>query len=320
MRIAVIMDPIASVNIDMDTSFALMLAAQARGHELFFLQQKHLRAEGSELFATVWPVQLARKAPPAHAVLGEPFELSVGKDLDAVLIRTDPPFDSHYLYTTLLLELVRGQTLVVNDPRGLRDANEKLYAMHFADVMPRTLVTQSARAIAHFVANEGGRAIIKPLDGNGGRGVMVLRSDDLNYNAIVEVATDEGRRPVMVQEFLPAVAEGDKRVLLLDGELLGAILRVPKKGEARSNLHVGGSAVPTELTEKELQIVARVAPKLRADGLYFVGLDMIGERLTEVNVTSPTGIQELSRFTHSDPEGKVIAWLEARVRAMRATP
>jgi glutathione synthase len=319
MRIAVVMDPIETVSVDKDTSFALMLSAQSRGHEVFYLQQRQLRSVGSELFATVRPVKLHRAQPPAHAEVGPPREVNVADEIDAVLIRTDPPFDQNYLYATLQLELVRGRTLVMNDPRGLRDANEKLYTMHFADVMPKTFVGYDPEDIRRFVSELGGTAVIKPLDGNGGRGVMVLRLDDLNFNAIIEVSTGEGRRPVMVQEFLPEVRQGDKRVLLLDGAPLGAILRVPKSDEARSNMHVGGTAVPTELTAKERQIVERIAPRLRADGLYFVGLDVIGERLTEVNVTSPTGIQELRRFTHTDPEGQVIAWIEARVKALRGT-
>jgi glutathione synthase len=317
MRIAVVMDPIESVSIEKDTSFALMLSAQARGHEVFYLQQRHLRSVGSELFASVRPVTLRREKPPAHATVGPARVVNVAEEIDAVFIRTDPPFDQNYLYATLQLELVRGRTLVMNDPRGLRDANEKLYTMHFADVMPKTLVTYEPDAIRAFVEELGGTAVIKPLDGNGGRGVMVLRTDDLNFNAIIEVSSGEGKRPVMVQEFLPDVRKGDKRVILLDGEPLGAILRVPKSDEARSNMHVGGTAVPTELTPKELEICRRIAPRLKADGLYFVGLDVIGEKLTEVNVTSPTGIQELREFTKSDPEGKVIAWVEERVKALR---
>jgi glutathione synthase len=250
-----------------------------------------------------------RAAPPGHATLGPRQQVDVAA-LDAVMVRTDPPFDDAYLYTTHLLELVRGKTLVVNDPRGLRDANEKLYALHFPDVMPATVVTQNAEHIRAFVRRVGGRGVIKPLDGAGGRGVMVLDEGDLNFNAIVELTTDNGRRLAMVQEFLPAVRQGDKRVLLLDGEPLGAILRVPRDDEARSNIHVGGRVEPTELTAAERAIVDRVAPRLRADGLYFVGLDVIGERLTEVNVTSPTGIQELSRLSRTDPERKVLTWIE----------
>lgn len=317
MRIAVVMDPIESVSIEKDTSFALMLAAQNRGHEVLYLQQRQLRSVGSELFATVRPVTLRREKPPAHATVGAPRTVNVADEIDAVFIRTDPPFDQNYLYATLQLELVRGRTLVMNDPRGLRDANEKLYAMHFSEFMPKTLVTYDPEAIREFVTQLGGTAVIKPLDGNGGRGVMVLRTDDLNFNAIIEVTSGEGKRPVMVQEFLPEVRTGDKRVILLDGEPLGAILRVPKSDEARSNMHVGGTAVPTDLTPRELEMCKRIAPRLKQDGLYFVGLDVIGERLTEVNVTSPTGIQELREFSKGDPEGRVIAWVEERVKAMR---
>ena len=316
MRIAVVMDPIELVLVDKDTSFALMLAAQTRGHEVLYLSPKDLWIREGELRARVRPVKLDRAAPPMHAVVGERSDVAVA-DLDAVLIRTDPPFDDDYLHATQLFELVRGKTLVVNDPRGLRDANEKLYATHFSDVMPRTAVTSHADQIREFVNVIGGRAVIKPLDGAGGSGVMVLDRTDLNYNAIVEATTQNGRKLAMVQEYLPAVRQGDKRVLLLDGEPLGAILRVPKADDARSNIHVGGTVEPAELSANELALVARVAPKLRADGLYFVGLDVIGEKLTEVNVTSPTGIQELSRFTGTDPEGKVIEWVERRVRAMR---
>lgn len=317
MRIAVVMDPIELVAVDKDTSFALMLEAQARGHEVFHLSHRELWAEGNTLRAMVRPAKLRRADPPHHAELGPLQNVNVA-DLDAVLVRTDPPFDQAYLYTTQLLDLVRDKTLVMNDPRGLRDANEKLYALHFADVMPRTIVTHHAAHIRDFIERVGGRGVIKPLHGAGGRGVMVLDRNDLNYNSIVETLTQEGRQLVMVQEYLPAVREGDKRILLLDGEPLGAILRVPRPDEARSNIHVGGRVEPTTLTETDLHIVRRLAPKLRADGLYFVGLDVIGGRLTEVNVTSPTGIQELSRFSGSNPEGRVLDWIEERAARIKA--
>jgi glutathione synthase len=314
MRIAVIMDPIETILVERDTSFALMLAAQARGHEVFYLSHRELWSEGARLKAIIRPVELRRATPPAHATLG-PEEIVDVAALDAVLVRTDPPFDQAYLQTTQLLELVRGETLVVNDPRGLRDANEKLYALHFADLMPRTIVTHRASHIRSFVEEVGGRAVIKPLNGAGGRGVMVLDRADLNFNAIVEGATGEGRRPAMVQEYLPEARTGDKRILLLDGEPIGAILRVPQADEARSNLHAGGRAEPSALTPADERIVRRLGPRLRADGLYFVGIDVIGGRLTEINVTSPTGIQELSRFEGSDLADRAIAWLERRVSA-----
>ncbi len=318
MRLAVIMDPIEKVLIDKDTSFALMLEAQKRGHEVLYLSHRELWVDRGTLRMTAWPVTLDRSAPPAHAKVGAPVELAA-EEVDAIFVRTDPPFDDEYMYTTQLLELVRTRTLVMNDPRGLREANEKLYALHFADVMPKTIVTHHARHIATFIEQIGGRGVIKPLDGAGGRGVMVLDRSDLNFNAIIETVTADGRKLSMVQEFLPAVRKGDKRVLLLDGEPLGAILRVPRDDEARSNIHVGGRVEATELTPAEHAIVKRLAPKLRADGLYFVGLDVIGEKLTEVNVTSPTGIQELSRFSGSAPEAKVIEWIEKRVAKLRAS-
>jgi glutathione synthase len=235
-------------------------------------------------------------------------------ETEAVFIRKDPPFDQAYYYATLLLESARGSTLIINDPRGLRDANEKLYALHFPEWTPRTLVTADRDMIHEFVRDVGGHAVIKPLDGAGGMGVMQLRSDDKNARAIADLLTAEGQKIAMVQEFLPAVSVGDKRVLLLDGEPLGAILRVPRADEIRSNIHVGGSVVPTDLTLREAELVKAIAPRLRADGLIFVGLDVIGERLTEVNVTSPTGIQELGRFTGTQPSDKVIAWAEAKAK------
>lgn len=245
-------------------------------------------------------------------------------DVEAVFIRKDPPFDQAYLYATLLLERARGRTVIMNDPRGLRDANEKLYALHFPQHMPQTLVASDRDRIFSFVGEVGGTAVIKPLDGAGGSGVMLLRQDDANNRSIVDVLTGEGSRLAMVQEYLPAVRQGDKRVILLDGEPLGAINRVPRADDIRSNIHVGGRVEPTELTEKERAIVVDIAPRLRADGLIFVGLDMIGERLTEVNVTSPTGIQELSRHKGRDVAADVIAWTENRALelspALRSIP
>jgi glutathione synthase len=227
-----------------------------------------------------------------------------------VFIRKDPPFDRAYLYATLLLDRARGVTRIINDPRGLRDANEKLYAMNFPAFTPRTLVTADRDTIHDFAREVGGMAVVKPLDGAGGAGVMLLRSDDKNARAIVDTLTHEGERLAMVQEYLPAVMQGDKRVLLLEGEVLGAILRVPRSDDIRSNIHVGGSVVPAEVTPREREMIAAMKPKLVEDGLVFVGLDVIGERLTEVNVTSPTGIQELGRFTGTRPEDQVIRWAE----------
>jgi glutathione synthase len=311
MRFVFVMDPLDRVTHDKDTTFAFIEAAQARGHESLHCLARDLYVTGGEAFATCHRVEIV--AAPPHIVLrteGGPERVRLA-DTQAVFIRKDPPFDRAYLYATLLLERARGGPLLINDPRGLRDANEKLYALNFPEWTPRTLVTSDRALIRSFVDEVGGTAVIKPLDGAGGAGVMLLRKDDKNAHAIADLLTHEGHRHAMVQEYLPAVTEGDKRVLLLDGELLGAILRVPRGDDLRSNIHVGGSVVPCEVTERERQLVRAIAPRLRADGLIFVGLDVIGERLTEVNVTSPTGIQELGRFTGTKPAERVIAWTEA---------
>lgn len=312
MRFVFVMDPLDRVTHDKDTTFAFIQAAQARGHECHHCLARDLYILEGEACATTHRVEVL-EAPPwivLHRDAG-PTRLRLA-DVDAVFIRKDPPFDRSYLYLTLLLEPARGKTLLINDPRGLRDANEKLYALNFPEWTPRTLVTADRAMIHDFTRDVGGVAMIKPLDGAGGMGVIQIRSDDKNARAIVDMLTNEGKRLALAQEFLPSVTAGDKRVLLLDGEPLGAILRVPRGDDLRSNIHVGGSVVPTELTPRELEMVRAIGPKLRADGLVFVGLDVIGERLTEVNVTSPTGIQELGRFTNTRPSDKLIAWVEAR--------
>ncbi len=311
MRFVFIMDAIDGVNPDKDTTFGFLESADALGHECLHCLVHQLTRRGSKLTA---PVRKLRVSPAGLAFDGPATWVDLAQ-VDAVLIRTDPPFDDAYAYATLLLEAVRGETLVVNDPRGLREANEKLYALTFPSHTPDTLVSADRDAIHDFVDQVGGKAVIKPLDGMGGFGVMAVDQGDTNVRAIVDMLTLEGRQLAVVQAFIPAVTEGDKRVLLLDGELLGAILRLPPKGELRANIHVGGMVQPCELTDRENAIVADMAPRLRADGLFFVGLDFIGERLTEVNVTSPTGIRELSRFVGKRKSDEVIRWIEQRVES-----
>ena len=311
MRIVVIMDPVRTVQVDADTSFALMLAAQARGHRVDHCLIHDVFLDGGRAGAHVRQATMDRGA--ASPVSLGAAERVFFDEVDAVLVRKDPPFDSAYLYATLVLERAREQTFVVNDPRGLRDANEKIYAANFAELMPATLVSSNAKQIREFTEAQGGRAVLKPLDGAGGEGVFLLDGADLNFNAIVEALTKNGSRLAMAQRFLPAVSVGDKRILLLDGEPLGAILRVPAKGDVRSNIHVGGSVVSAKLDEADQKIIATVAPRLRKDGLYFVGLDVIGGHLTEVNVTSPTGIQQMERLDGVDYSARVLTWLESRV-------
>jgi len=314
MRFIYLMDPMDKVLPDKDTTFAFQRAAQARGHVALHAELRDLFVKDGDVYANVRELLVGETAP--YFRLGATSRVRVA-DVEAVFIRKDPPFDDAYLYATLLLERARGRTVIMNDPRGLRDANEKLYALHFARHMPRTLVTASQSLILEYLDEVGGKAVVKPLYGAGGAGVLMIQKDDKNTKSILELLSNEGRRLVMVQEFLPKVVAGDKRVLLLDGEILGAINRVPMADDLRSNIHVGGRVEPCDVTDEERAIVNDIAPRLAEDGLVFVGLDMIGGRLTEVNVTSPTGIQELSRHRGEDVSAKVIEWVERKASDLR---
>ncbi|MDB4941834.1 MAG: Glutathione synthetase [Labilithrix sp.] len=307
MRFVYVMDPMDRVLPDKDTTFAFLRAGQGRGHENLHCEMRDLFVKDGDVHARVRKLTVDDRPP--HATFGAPEVVRLA-DTQAVLIRKDPPFDTAYLYATLLLERARGRTVIMNDPRGLRDANEKLYALHFAKHMPRTMVTSSEEQVFAFLAEIGGRGVIKPLHGAGGSGVMMLVPNDKNARAIIQTVTEEGSRYAMVQEYLPAVEKGDKRVLLLDGKILGAINRIPRGDDFRSNIHVGGSVEPYEVTKEERAMIDEMAPRLKADGLVFVGLDVIGGKLTEVNVTSPTGIQQLSQHLQRDVAAEVIEWLE----------
>jgi glutathione synthase len=307
VRFLYVMDPIARVDPEKDTTYAFLRAAQVRGHEAFHCLARDVWVKGGDIGAIARSMKQVTHAPWAE--FGSPVDVRMD-EIDCVFVRKDPPFDDEYLYATLLLEHAREKTLVINDPRGLRDANEKLYATHFPDLMPRFLVTSNRDKIHAFVDEVGGKGVLKPLDGAGGASVMMVVKGDANARSIVDTITSEGTRLSMIQEYLPAVRQGDKRILLLEGKLLGAINRVPREDDLRSNIHVGGKVVPTKLTAREEEIVSIVGPRLVKDGLIFVGLDVIGDRLTEVNVTSPTGIQELSRHMGRDVAADVIEWVE----------
>lgn len=302
------MDPISTIIVDEDTTFALMLEAQARGHDVSLCQANHVFLRDGKVFAGTQRAEMKCDAEqPVTLQTRSDVALS---DVDAIFVRKDPPFDREYLWLTLLLERLRGETLVVNDPRGLRDANEKLYACHFPELMPATLVSNESRRITDFVNEVGGKAVIKPIDGHGGEGIFGLTLGDKNFNAAIETVTDQGRRLAMIQEFIPEVGDGDKRILFIESDVLGAIMRVPPEGELRSNIHVGGRVEATTLTARDHHIVEVVSQRAKADGLWFVGLDVIGGRLTEVNVTSPTGIQQMSRLQQENLEMRVIIWIE----------
>jgi glutathione synthase len=308
------MDPAETMTADKDTTFAFIRGAMARGHECLHCLPRELSNDGRELFARARQVTVSERAP--HVTLGSDERVELSR-LDAVFIRKDPPFDAAYLYLTQQLDLVKDRVFVMNDPRGVRDANEKLFAFQFLEFMPRSLVSADRAEIIAFVSTVGGTAVLKPLDGAGGSGVVVLSAGDRNVRSMVDIMTSEGKRLALVQEYQPAIRQGDKRVLLLDGEPLGAILRVPREDDVRANIHAGGQVVACDLTTRERELVSAVAPKLREYGLWFVGLDLIGEKLIEVNVTSPTGIQELGRHQGKHPEQDVIAFVERRAFSSR---
>lgn len=316
LKIGVVMDPIERINIDKDTTFVLMLEAQRRGHEVYFMEIDDLFLRGGTPHGRYRRLELERATP--HYRLG-PWNTGALADFDSVWMRKDPPFDMKFFFTTHLLSLIdRRQCFVMNNPDGLRDANEKLYALRFPEQIPQTLVTSDMQRLKDFMDELDGEMIIKPLDGAGGSGVFYLNTQDRNTNSILEASTDNGRRLVMGQRYLPEIRQGDKRIIVLNGEPLGAVLRVPLETETRGNIHVGGQCVRTEVTERDREICAALAPLLRADGLFFVGLDVIGSFLTEVNVTSPTGIQEINALNGVQLEREVVDFVEAQVEKLRA--
>ncbi len=315
LAVAIQMDPMESINIDADSTFVLALEAQARGHTLYHYMPRHLTLADGRLYAKARRLEV-RREHGRHHTLG-PFATLELAAMDVILMRQDPPFDMAYITATHMLEHVCDQVLVVNDPVAVRNAPEKLVATHFPGLMPPTLVTSDRDEIVAFRAQHG-EIILKPLFGNGGAGVFRLRPDDENLNALLEVFTQFSREPIMVQRYVPAVRAGDKRIVLIDGEPAGAVNRVPSAGEARANLHVGGRAVKTTLTPREHEICAAIGPSLRDQGLVFVGIDVIGDYLTEINVTSPTGLQEINRLDGVTLEVRVWDAIEARLARRRA--
>ncbi|MEM1378186.1 MAG: glutathione synthase [Pseudomonadota bacterium] len=297
LRVAVQMDHISTVQIAGDTTFALCLEAQARGHELWHYTPDALSMRDGVVSARMQKIEV-RDVEGDHFTLGAPERVNL-TDVDVVLLRQDPPFDMHYITTTHLLERVQPDTLVVNDPHFVRNLPEKIFVTEFPDLMPPTLVTTDMDEIKAFRA-EFGDIIVKPLFGNGGAGVFFLRKDDQNLSSLLEMFAGLSREQLMVQQYLPDVRAGDKRVILIDGEAVGAINRVPAEGDARSNMHVGGKAVADQLTERDLEICAAIGPRLREMGQVLVGIDVIGGKLTEINVTSPTGVREVKKFGGAD--------------------
>ncbi len=309
LKIAVQMDPIEAIDIAGDSTFALMLEAQARGHELFEYHADTLALRDGALSASGADVQVRDE-------VGKHFQKTANRtvqleDFDAVLMRQDPPFDMNYITYTHMLEAIHPKTLVVNDPAEVRNAPEKLYVLQYNEFIPPTLISRDPQRLSEF-RDEFGDIILKPLYGNGGAGVFRLAHGDENFASLMEMFTQSFREPFIAQQYLSDVKKGDKRIILVDGEPVGAINRVPAVGETRSNMHVGGRPEATELTDREREICARIGPDLKRRGLIFVGIDVIGDYMTEINVTSPTGIREVKKFGGADIAALVLDAIEAR--------
>ncbi|MEZ5893923.1 MAG: glutathione synthase [Parvularculaceae bacterium] len=310
MKIAIQMDPIEAVNVNADTSFDLALEAHGRGNEIWVYQPQHLQLDGGAVRARARKADNLKREQGSHVKLSAPEIIDLS-GFDVVLVRQDPPFNMAYITAAQILERLPETVLVLNNPRSIRDAPEKLFVTDFQDLTPPTLITRDVEAMRAFRAAHGD-VIVKPLYGNGGAGVFKMSSDDSNFNALLELFSEAYAEPAIVQKYLPAVRKGDKRIILLDGEAVGAINRVPAAGETRSNMHVGGRAEAVEMTERDQEICDRIGPELSKRGLVLVGIDVIGDHLTEINVTSPTGVQEVRRFGGADISALFWDWVEGQ--------
>jgi len=311
LTIAFQMDPITAVNVNADSTFDIALECYARGHEIWVYEPRHLVFEAGKVRAKARRVTQMQRVQGEHVTLADPETLDL-HGVDVVFLRQDPPFDMSYITSTHILEHLQPEVLVVNDPRHVRDAPEKLFVTHFEGVMPPTLITSDEQEIRAFFERHKRDVVVKPLFGNGGAGVFRIRDSAENIASLVELFQQVSRDPLMAQAFVPDVRNGDKRVILVDGEPVGAINRVPAEGEVRANMHVGGVAVESTLSERDLEICRIIGPELKRRGLVFVGIDVIGDYLTEINVTSPTGIQELRRFSGVDVSALLADWVEAK--------
>jgi glutathione synthase len=313
LTVAIQMDPIERIDIGGDSTFALALEARRRGHKLWYYLPKALAQRGADIYASTAHVVEVRNERGNHFTLGPATRLDLSQ-VDVVLLRQDPPFDMSYITTTHMLERLPPRVLVVNDPYWVRNSPEKIFVTEYPDLMPPTLITADPQAVRDFRL-EHGDIVVKPLYGNGGSGVFRIRPEDENLNTILEFFTNFVKEPMTVQRYVPQVRQGDKRIILVDGEPVGAINRVPAAGEARSNMHVGGKPEKTALTPREQEICRRIGPELRDRGLVFTGIDVIGDWLTEINVTSPTGIWEVRRFDGTDVAALVWDAIERRANA-----
>ena len=317
MRVLFILDPLDKLGLAGDTSYALMLEAAARGWDVWTCQLEHLGLVGDDPVVDAVPTIVMPALTPAEAFVVETRVFKRLAEFDIVLMRKDPPFDVSYLHATWILEYARGKTLLVNDPRGLRELNEHVAVMRFPQLTPPTIVTRSTERLRAFQREQGGTIVVKPVDGYGGLGIFVVREGDPNASSILETSTSAGTRWTLAQRYLPAAVDGDKRIVLVDGEPVGAVLRVPAEAEARGNLHVGGRAVKTTIDERDREIIATLAPFLREHGQILVGLDVIGGMLTELNITSPTGVRHIARLEDRNVAAPILDRLEQLARAVR---
>jgi len=309
LRVALQMDPISGIDIRGDTSFALALEAQKRGHDLFYYEPDRLAMRDGDVSAAIQPLKVADEIG-AHYQLGEAVVTSL-RDVDVILMRQDPPFDMNYISATHFLERVHPHTLVVNDPVSVRNAPEKIFPVEFAGLLPPTLMTRDRAALENF-RQEFGDVILKPVFGNGGAGIFRVRQGDENFGSLLDMFLTDSREPVIAQQYLPDVRAGDKRVILVEGEAVGALNRIPAEGDARANVHVGGTPEAIGLSDCDLEIAAAIGPRLRELGIVFAGIDIIGEHLTEINVTSPTCIREIQAFGGPDIGALIWDAIEAR--------
>jgi glutathione synthase len=309
LKMAFIMDPVGTINTEKDTTFVLMLEAQARGHEVWYLELKDMFVKEAQAFGNATQISLERSED--FYKLGDKQTLPL-ESFDAVWMRKDPPVNNDFLYATYILSLIdENKTKVLNNPTGIRESNEKLYSLFFPEIIPQSIVTKNIGQLEEFLSEAGGQIVVKPLDGYGGEGIFYVREGDRNANVILESITKFGTEYVIGQKFIEKVSEGDKRIIILNGEPLGAVLRVPKPGgEFRSNFHSGGSPAKSELTQRDLEICEAIGPRLRKDGLYLVGLDVIGGYVTEINTTSPTGVQEINNLDGVKLETQIIEFTE----------
>ncbi|WP_429911763.1 glutathione synthase [Glycocaulis sp.] len=311
LKIAFQMDPITGVNVNADSTFDIALEAYSRGHEIWVYEPKDMAMEDGKVRARARKVRELKRVQGEHVALDEAVVLDLA-GVDVIFLRQDPPFDMAYITSTHMLEALQPGVLVVNDPAEVRNAPEKLFVTRFEGLMPPTLISSSLADIRAFFEAHGRDIVVKPLFGNGGAGVFRIRDSAENLASLLELFAQVSREPLMAQAFVPDVRNGDKRVILVDGEPAGAINRVPAEGEVRANMHVGGKAVKSDLTARDHEICRIIGPELKARGLVFVGIDVIGDYLTEINVTSPTGVQELRRFSGIDVSKMLIDWVEAK--------